>query len=50
MNLRVDNDEIVAAVTALIEQKIPQATVLEVLFTRKKGGQVYADVEVNISD
>ena len=50
MNLRVDNDEIVAAVTALIEQKIPQATVLEILFTRKKGGQVYANVEVNIAD
>ena len=50
MKLRVDNDEIVAAVTQLIEQKIPQATVLEILFTRKKGGQVYADVEVNITD
>ena len=50
MKLRVENDEIVAAVTALLEQKIPQATVLEVLFTRMKGGQVYATVEVNIGD
>ena len=48
MHIRIDNDEIVAAVTALIQETIPNATVIEVLFTRKKGGQVYADATIEL--
>ena len=48
MHIRIDNDEIVAAVTALIQETIPDSTVVEVLFTRKKGGQVYADATIEI--
>ena len=48
MHIRIDNDEIVAAVTALIQETIPNATVVEVLFTRMKGGQVYADATIEL--
>ena len=49
MQLRIDNDEIVDAITTLIQQTIADVEVKEVLFTRKKGGQVYADVEVELT-
>ena len=48
MNIRVENSEIVKAVTALIVAQIPDAKVDSVLFTRQKGGQVYADVKVTV--
>ena len=48
MHIRVDNAEIVAAVTALIKETIPNATVVEVLFTRMKGGEVYADATIEL--
>ena len=48
MNVRVENDEIVKAVTALIVERIPDAKVTGVVFTRQRGGQVYADVTVGL--
>lgn len=48
MHIRIDNAEIVAAVTALIQEKIPLAKVVEITFTRMKGGQVYADATIEI--
>ncbi len=48
MKVRMSNDEIVEAVSKKLAEKIPEAKVVEVEFTRQKGGRVYADIELTI--
>ena len=48
MHITVDSDEITNAVAALIQERIPGSKVVEVVFTREKGGKVRADVAIEL--
>lgn len=48
MHITVTSDEIVKAVTSLVEGAVMNATVVEVVFVREKGGKVRAEVAVEL--
>jgi hypothetical protein len=49
MKLRIENDEITQAVIELIQAKVVGSKVATLTFTRQKGGQVYAEAEVDFA-
>ncbi len=50
MKVRVESEEIEAAVAAAVEAKIPGSKVERIMWTRIRGGGVYADVTVKLDD